>query len=271
VLFITGLETLRTTAMALPDEETRASVHETVKNLLPDLLIPVKDNFNDLKGYIRDGWPGEDPKPRYEAAGLLKYNAIGTANWESVSGLNEKMNLFIADVANNTALTTGGMPATFAMKVTTDGTNFDTKYQLFMTSRETTTARNAKVKANNNLYSAIMEVCEDGKGMIYRTDEAGRKRYTYDVVKKLVSPPGAASLKIMAKHTDDTLVMNGDVTIKLAGQPPKTGQILNGVCSFSNVEKGKYNGTITISGNPAATFEKEVEVGTNARVTVVVS
>src|SRR5690349_14987748 len=90
VPFISTLETLRNDAMALPDDDSRDAVHQTVKNLLPGLLVPVKDNFNDLKGYIRDGWPGEDPKPRYEAAGLNRYQAIRTENWEEVSELNTK-------------------------------------------------------------------------------------------------------------------------------------------------------------------------------------
>jgi hypothetical protein len=76
----------------------------------------------------------------------------------------------------------------------------------------------------------------------------------------------------MAKYTDDTLVMNGNATIKQASKPAITVQILNGVAYFSNVDKGKYTGNITVTGEPSVgNFEKEVEVGTNARVTVVVS
>jgi hypothetical protein len=269
-VFITGLETLRTTAMALPDEESRNGVHQTAKNLLPGLVEPCKDNFMDLKGYIRDGWPDEEPKPRYEAAGLIKYNNINGDNWEAVSGLNEKMIQFIGD--NGAELgNPGGMPAPFALKVSTDSTAFDTQYQLFMVSKETTIARNAKVTANNNLYDAIMDVCKDGVEMIFRTDDGGKKLFTFAVVLRSVSPPGAASLKVMSKHNDDTLVMNGNVTIKLAGQPARVVPITNGVAFFANTGHGKFDVTVTETGNPnSAVTTKEVETGVNARMTVVV-
>ena len=130
VAFVNTLRGLRTAAMGLPDEEQRNGVHQTLKNLLPDLLTPVKDNFNDLKGYIRDGWPGQDPKPRYEAAGLVKYNAIGESNWENVAGLCESMVQFIN--ANTVLLTApGGMVGTFLNKVKADRDAFKNVYDPF--------------------------------------------------------------------------------------------------------------------------------------------
>src|SRR4051794_3348114 len=60
-IMVGGISTLLTNAMALPDEESRNGVHQTIKNVLPKLVVPVKDNFNDLKGYIRDAWPNENP------------------------------------------------------------------------------------------------------------------------------------------------------------------------------------------------------------------
>jgi hypothetical protein len=269
--FITALEGQRTAAIALPDEESRNGVHQSAKNLLPGLLVPIKDNFNDLKGYIRDGWAGEDPKPRYEAAGLNDYNSIGVNNWEAVLDLNEQMNDFINDAVNNPILIDpgpGGAPATFPAKVTADANAFEAQYTLFMLSRQTTTARNAKIQANNDLYDAIMDVCKDGKEMIYRTDSGGRKRYTWDTIKDMVSAPGAASLKVTGKHADDTLVASANVEIKQTGQPAITVQLVNGTALASNVDPGDYAGKIIINGNVVATFNKTVNVGTNARIEV---
>jgi len=267
--FVTGLRGLRTDAMALPDEEQRNGVHQILKNQLPGVLTPVKDNFNDLKGYIRDAWPDEDPKPRYEAAGLVKYNAIGDDNWENVPGLNESMTQFITD--NNATLDTpGGMPATFPTKVTNDATAFDNVYDPFMTSRETATATAAKVKANNKLYDAMAEVCKDGVEMVFRNDAEAQKRYTFAALKDLVSPPGASSLKIMVQNALNVPQPNLGVTIKKIGSAPITKQLdVNGIAVFTNAEPGKYEGTVDNNGTPVP-FTKEVETGTDARITVTI-
>ena len=137
LLYLTTLRASRTAAMALPDEEQRNETHQTLKSLLEtNLLPPILDNFNDLKGYIKDAWPTEDPEPRYEAAGGTKYAKAAAKNWENVVGLNTAMQQFIA--ANNAVLTTpGGMPAPFVTKVGTDETNFNAKYALFVAARET--------------------------------------------------------------------------------------------------------------------------------------
>jgi hypothetical protein len=269
--FIAGLQGQRTAAIALPDEESRNGVHQSAKNLLPGLVTPCKDNFNDLKGYIRDGWANEDPRPRYEAAGLTDYNDIGVQNWEAVLDLNEQMLDFINDAVNNPILITpgpGGAPATFPAKVLNDANAFEAQYNLFMVSRQTTTARNAKIQANNDLYDAIMDVCEDGKTMIYRNDSGGKKRYTWDTIKNMVSAPGAASLKVTGKHANDTLVTAADVEIKQTGKPAITVQLVNGFALASNIDPGDYTGKIIIGGNVVATFNKDVNVGTNARIEV---
>ena len=203
--------------MALPDEETRNATHQTLKSLLPGLTETCKDNFNDLKGYIRDGWPNENPTPRYEAAGLVEYNNIGKNNWENVKGMNDNMIEFIAD--NTAELTTpGGMPATFATKVDDDSTAFKDMYNPYLSSRETGTATAAKLKANNNLYDAVADFQKDGVEMVYRRDEAKQRRYMFSVLKDIVSPPGSASLKVTVKDALDVLVPDRDVKIKRPGE-----------------------------------------------------
>ncbi|MFI5220372.1 MAG: hypothetical protein ACHQNT_12885 [Bacteroidia bacterium] len=266
-LFVTGLRGLRTTAMGLPDEETRNATHQTLKGLLPGLAEPCKDNFNDLKGYIRDGWPNENPTPRYEAAGLIKYNNIGANNWENVVGMNESMTQFIAD---NTAILTapGGMPGTFAAKVTTDATAFGDTYSDYKTSRETGTARAAKIKANNNLYDAVVEFQKDGVEMVFRKDEANQKRYIFSALKDIVSPPGSASLKVTIKNALDILIPDKTVTIKKIGSAPIMSRTnAEGVALFASVDAGAYEGEVDNNGVPVR-FTKDVNTGVDARVVV---
>ncbi len=266
--FVTALRALRTDAMNLPDEEARNATHQTLKGLLPGVTEKCKENFNDLKGYIRDGWPGENPIPRYEAAGLIKYNKIGTNNWENVVGLNDSMTDFIADF--NAELTApGGMPGAFPAKVASDTNDFNTIYEKFIASRETSAAREEKVKANNKLYAAMAEFQKDGVEMIFRNSEAMQKRYEFATLKDIVSPPGSASLKVTVKDALDVLIPDREVKIKKTGEAPILGRTnAEGVAVFANIDSGNYDGETTNNAGVKITFKKDVNTGTDARITV---
>ncbi len=275
--FLAALRLTRTDAMALPDEEERDVEHQVLRNqLVKDFLPPVLDNFNDLKGYIKDGWPNQDPEPRYEAAGGKKYAKAAEKNWEYVVGLNDSMTKFIAAHSGKLA-DPGGMPAAFAAKVSGDEGNFDDKYDLFMLARETSAARAEKVTANNLLHKELMNVLEDGAERVYRNDEAKQKNYVFATLKDIVSPPGSASLRALVLREDDTPVEGASVTIRLQGAealgvvaPPITvitdGE---GVALFENADPGRYDGSATSAdGTVTETFTKEIDTGVKARVTV---
>lgn len=267
--FVLAMKDQRTAAMALPDEESRNAVHQTLKNKLPDLKDVCRDNFSDLKGYIRDGWPNEEPKPRYEAAGLNFDSKIGTNNWENVVSLNEKMNQFIA--GNETLLgTPGGMPNTFKAKVLSDTTKFNDVYNPYKTARQTEEATGAKLKANNNLYDACMDFMEDGTTMVYKRNDDKKKRYIFSELKNIVSPPGSTSMTVRVKKTDDNVWGNVTVKIKAEGRPQLTGQtdVAEGAARFDNIDPADYDGEI-ITPNGTTTFKKTAETGTRARITVV--
>ena len=215
--FLAALRQQRTDAMALPDEEARNVDHQVLRNkLVKDFLPPVLDNFNDLKGYIKDGWPNEDPEPRFEAAGGTRYAKAAGKNWENVVGLNDSMEKFIAD--NEAILTSaGGMPDSFLDKVTPDATNFSDNYDLFLKARGTSVARGEKVTANNLLHSQMMDVFEDGAERVFRNDAAKQKNYVFDTLKDIVSAQGSASLRALVLREDDTSVESASVTIRLQG------------------------------------------------------
>ncbi len=275
--FVTALRQTRTDAMALPDEEARGAEHEILRNkLVNEFLPPVLDNFNDLKGYIKDAWANEDPKPRYEAAGGTKYATAAAKNWEDVVGLNDSMTSFIT--ANAVLLDDpGGMPGTFEVKVTTDANNFATNYAAFMQARETGVARGEKVTANNLLHEELMNVLEDGAERVFRNDAAKQKNYVFDTLKDIVSPPGSASLRALVLRNDDTPVEAANVTIRLQNAedpgvvaPPITVITdAQGVALFENADPGRYDGSATSSeGSVTVDFTKEIDTGVNARVTV---
>jgi hypothetical protein len=268
--YVTGRRALRTTAMNLPDEESRNGVHQVLKNLLPGLVNPIKDNFMDLKGYIRDAWPGENPVPRYEAAGLIKYNNIREENWEEVVALNQKMIAFVTDFAGPLA-TPGGMVVGFPTKLTGDRDAFDAVYDPFMSSKETGTATAAKVTANNTLYTGIMEFMKDGVEMIFRNDEDNKKRYVFAKLKDLVSPPGSASLNITLKAQGTNAPMNNiTVTIQKDGGLLLTATSnAEGELSFLSIDPAPY--VVKVMGPLGVLIlEKDVNTGVGARLEITV-
>ena len=275
--FLAALRQTRSDAMALPDEEERDVEHQVLRNKLVDVLLPpVLDNFNLLKGYIKDAWPDEDPEPRYEAAGGKKYAKAARKNWENVVGLNNSMKKFIT--AHSAKLTDpGGMPDTFPVKVNADTNSFSNIYDLFIQARETSVARGEKVTANNLLYDEMMDVFEDGAERVFRNDAAKQKNYVFATLKDLVSPPGSASLRALVLREDDTPVAEASVTIRLKDAelleivaPPITVVTdAEGIAQFENADPGRYNGSATSSdGTVTVDFTKEIDTGVKARITV---
>lgn len=269
--YVLDMRALIDAAVALPDEEQRNGVHENLKADLPALLEPIKQDFKDLQEYIRKGWPNTDPKARYEQAGLINYNKIGVANWEYVKGLNTNMSAFVANASNLALLTTpGGMIPTFVGGIATHYAAFKTKYDLFLSSKETATATAAKIKADNAAYTACMLFMTFGVDSVMRNNAEGQKRYTFSVLKNIVSPPGSAGLTVKVKKPDDTIVTNGTVTIKEEGQPAITVNInADGEGIFPNINPAEYTGYVTVAG-VNTNFTKTVNTGTDARITVVV-
>lgn len=187
--YVTMVKGLRTTAMSFPNEDQRNSTHESTRNLLPGLTEPVKLNFRALQGYIRAGWPTEDPNPRYEEAGLLKYNAIRGSNWEAVESLQQMMLDFVAVPGNLAKITTpGGMPVGFVAQLGTDYTPFETKFQLFTATLDTTTLRNAKIAADNVLYKETTSFMKFGREVVYPKDKGKKERYTWTIIEQQVDP-----------------------------------------------------------------------------------
>jgi hypothetical protein len=271
-LYVSGVEGLRTTAMALPNEDQRNATHEATRNLLPGLVESIKLNYRALQGYIRDGWPTEDPNPRYEEAGLLKYNAIGKANWEAVVGLQEMMLAFVAVAANLAKITTpGGMPAGFVAQLGTDYAPFDTSFTLFTATVDTTTARNAKVTANNTLTTECKKFMKFGREVVYPKNSGKKERYTWEIIEQQVDP-GFSGMHVKAMNGAlDVPVPSLNLSWKPEGKPAvdwTTGE--NGV-GEKELEHGK--GKLTASGTGFLTqvLDFELEAGVKKRVNIVMT
>lgn len=265
--FVTNLRALRDAAIALPDVEQRNVNHQTLLNAMIPLGEACTGNMPKLMGYIEDAWPGENPKPRNEAAGYKLWKTAKAGDWEDLDGMNKAMITFIAD---NTALLTapGGMTVAFATKVTDDSTKFNEKYNLFKQARETNPAQQAKMKANNIFYDAIMAFMKEGVERVYPTDKAKQEMFTFKKLKFIVSPPGSASLKVTVMNANDTPAANAAVTIKAEGSPSITlNTDGNGVAFFDKVDPATYAGTVVVNG-VTTPFSKDVDTGKNSRIVI---
>ena len=268
--YLAELRATRDVAIALPDEVTREAQHQTLGNLLKTkYLSSLLDDFADLKTYIKNGWPGEDNKPRYDSAGQTKFTKASDYNWDVAAGLAKSMVDFIT--VNSTILKSpGGMPDSFATNAESHKTAFDSNYAEFKKSRETGIASAAKVKANNLLDVQMKDVLEDGATSVYRNNLEKQHEYRFTTLKAIISPPGSASLKVFVERADDTMVVNQLVTIKTAGIPAVTATTNDkGVAIFDKIDPGIYSGTVVIN-SLTTKFTKDVNKGVDARITVVI-
>jgi hypothetical protein len=266
--FVTVLNKARTDAMALPDVDVRDSVSETLRvEMLPFGASCVK-YFQYLKGYIDDAFVVDLREIKYKAAGLAEYEGARANNWEDMVGMNLKMNSFIAD--NNAILSSGGyMPASFIGNVTTASTGFATKYAAFKQARQTSEKTGEKIRANNVLYRSMMDFMADGQMLFSGRDEM-KKLFTFTVLKSLVSPPGSASLKVVAKKADGTAEAETKVTIKLAdGSGPEITALTDaaGEALFSGIDPGVYE--ITVGFAKVQHYTKDVNTGVASRLEAV--
>lgn len=265
--FLITLKGRRTSAMALPDEDQRTSVFETLKTELVDERIKCTNNFDDLKGYIDDGFPVAVRKIKYEEAGGNFMRDALKNNWEKVVGLNQAMVDFIA--LYPAELAAGFMPPPFRGTVSTDEGTFNSKYTAFKNARQTGVATGAKITANNLVDDDLKDLQRDAQ-KVYRNDAEKLKLFTISVVKAIVSPPGSASLKITCKQKVTNLPKQG-LLITIQSRDGVAIQLTTdatGVVVFENIDPADYNVVIVVPGFPNIMKVKEVNTGVDARMEV---
>ncbi|MEI6816033.1 MAG: hypothetical protein WCL14_05440 [Bacteroidota bacterium] len=264
---VTGLLGVRTAAMVLPNEVQRAEGHEILHTELIAAAKPCTEHFQILKGYIKKAYPSTY-NIMYNSAGQGHYLAATHENWVELKGLNDAMNTFLADVVHLAALVASlNMPPAFPATVSTDATSFENLYNAFITAKTTTTAKNAKIAANNVLFGQLMGVCDDGK-KVYINDQGQAKLFTFDTVKELLSPPGSASYKVTAKRAELLTVIEG-IIVKIQSKTKPAISVetdVNGVALFPHLDADNY--TVIVGGVSTPfvvqSFKKDVDTGVNA-------
>lgn len=164
-------------AKAMPEKEARSQQHEALRIR----LLPVGDscciNWKLLESHIFRSFPVEEHKTMLESAGRQYYRRATKKDWESVSALMQMAGNFIAD--NLARLTGGGMPASFESDFGALTSDFEAKYTEFkMVEQQMEEAREAKIEANNAVYTTLIGMMKDGQ-KIFRNEAAVRERFVF--------------------------------------------------------------------------------------------
>lgn len=172
------------TAKLLPDEAAREAQHILLRQDVVALSGVCRILWEELDSLIRDSFAPEQYETRRNEAGHNYYERASQEDWEGVKGLMTAGNSFIT--AHTAVLTTGGMPAGFALSFTDADVDFNAKYLEFIQSEELSkTLTDQKILANNAVHATLMAMFEDGK-RYFRFDAAIREQFTFDTVWALI-------------------------------------------------------------------------------------
>jgi len=245
-------------AKALPDEQTRDEVAETLRILLIDKGTECTDGWQQLKRYIASAYPDELQKPKLEAAGSDYYREATNENWEDLSLLMQAGSNFIG---NNTADLTANnnMPLTFQNDFNTLKTDYDALYLDFKNAEQIAfTLTENKINANNAIYDKLIEMFLDGQ-QIYKKEPATMKQFVFESVLELVSSPGSSGLKgTVTKQVDGTPIEGAKLTLVELVKAVETDAL--GKYDFGNFAAGTY--TLRIEAAGFVTIEEKVVIET---------
>ncbi|MBL0309094.1 MAG: carboxypeptidase regulatory-like domain-containing protein [Bacteroidetes bacterium] len=260
-----------TAAQALPSDEERGELSETLRLEMIPLNKTCCNNWQDLKRYIAEAFSKDIQKPKLEAAGSLYYEKAADFNWEQAKAMHLDAMQFMTD--HSAELDMGGlnMPAGFPGQYLTDYNAWNDKYDLFMPARQTKVATMNKVTANNAVYKDYaMVLCSDGQAK-FRNSAAEAQFFVWETIREMVSPPSSASLKVTVSFDElDAPAVGAEVAIKKKGTNAlSTATVgVDGSVTFGSIDPAVYLWSVSLAGRQTQSGEKDVNKGTGARLTV---
>jgi hypothetical protein len=262
--YVADLKTKVTNARNLPDSEQRLEQQRMAYEALKVFVEgKIHQALNYLKGYIRTAYT--DPTQReiqLTAAGFNEYDKAMKLNWESVTNIMNKAVIY-TDSHNAQLIGGDNMPVTFPPALTSlrDAVLLDvsTFYNLRDNSEQGT---QLKIEANNDLYATLSNICADGQ-IVYIDNEAKRDQYVVARLLDLITPPGAAGLKLDVKNSvTNEWVAGAQVKIMKDGEPVISSFTdADGKADMGNLTAGTYVGNITCAGYAEFNFEVVISTG----------
>lgn len=261
--FVTALRAELLAARNIPALSQRQSEQEIARiNLLAKLTLCL-DKLNALRLYIRDAYTVSAIREvRMMEAGFGDYEKAADANWEKLEAIMNNAKVFIG-LHEAELLAGDNMPAGFKADFDALAATVNPEVVTMQNMRENNKqGTSEKILANNNLYTKVMAVCEDGT-YIFRNDAAKASQFVWSSVSEIITPPGAAGLRGEIKdELTSEVIVGASVNVKRADSPMVTVVTdVDGKYLFGSLPAGNYEGKITIEGYQAVGFTVTISTG----------
>lgn len=260
---VTALRAELLAARNIPALSQRQSEQEIARiNLLSKLTLCL-DKLNALRLYIRDAYTVSAIREvRMMEAGFGDYEKAADANWEKLEAIMNNAKVFLS-LHEADLLASDNMPVAFKADFDALAATVNPEIVAMQNMRENNKqGTSEKIQANNNLYTRVMSVCEDG-AYIFRNDAAKASQFIWSSVTDIITPPGAAGLKGEVKdELTSEIIIGASVNIKLPDSPlisVVTGA--DGKYLFGSLPIGNYEGKVTMDGYQSVGFTVSISTG----------
>lgn len=261
--FVTALRADLLAARNIPALSQRQSEQEIARiNLLAKLTLCL-DKLNALRLYIRDAYSVVAIREvRMMEAGFGDYEKAADANWEKLEAIMNNAKVFIG-LHEAELLASDNMPAGFKADFDTLAATVNPEIVAMQNMRENNKqGTSEKILANNNMYTKVIAVCEDGV-YIFRNDTAKASQFVWSSVTDIITPPGAAGLRGDVKdELTSEVIIGASVNIKQTDSPMITVVTLDdGKYIFGSLPAGNYEGKVTMEGYQSIGFTVTISTG----------
>jgi hypothetical protein len=260
---VTSLRADLLAARNIPALSQRQSEQEIARiNLLAKLTLCL-DKLNALRLYIRDAYTVSAIREvRMMEAGFGDYEKAAEANWEKLEAIMNNAKVFIG-LHEAELLAGDNMPAGFKADFDALAATVNPEVVAMQNMRENNKqGTSEKILANNNLYTKVMAVCEDG-AYIFRNDAAKASQFVWSSVSEIITPPGAAGLRGDVKdELTSEVIVGASVNVKRADAPMITVVTdVEGKYLFGSLPAGDYEGKVTNEGYQSVGFTVTISTG----------
>ena len=260
---VTALRAELLAARNIPALSQRQSEQEIARiNLLAKLTLCL-DKLNALRLYIRDAYTVSAIREvRMMEAGFGDYEKASEANWEKLEAIMNNAKVFIG-FHEAELLASDNMPADFKADFDALAVTVNPEIVAMQNMRENNKqGTSEKILANNNLYTKVMAVCEDGT-YIFRNDSAKASQFVWSSVSEIITPPGAAGLRGDVKdELTSEVIVGASVNVKRADSPMITVVTdVDGKYLFGSLPSGDYEGKVTVEGYQSIGFTVTISTG----------
>lgn len=263
VALVTSLRADLLAARNIPALSQRQSEQEIARiNLLAKLTLCL-DKLNALRLYIRDAYTVSAIREvRMMEAGFGDYEKAAEANWEKLEAIMNNAKVFIG-LHEAELLAGDNMPAGFKADFDALAATVNPEVVAMQNMRENNKqGTSEKILANNNLYTKVMAVCEDG-AYIFRNDAAKTSQFVWSSVSEIITPPGAAGLRGDVKdELTSEVIVGASVNVKRADAPMITVVTdVEGKYLIGSLPAGDYEGKVTNEGYQSVGFTVTISTG----------